>query len=344
MTVWLTRAGSHGEYEQKFINEKRIYLTWDDLSNDLSKVKERSELQSEATELYPDAKPRSLSMSVGQIWSFAHEMKNDDLVVLPLKSQPVIYVGKIVSGYKHNSEGPNPFYHFHDVEWIGEAIPRSNFAQDLLFSLGSLLTICRIQKNNAEERIRAMWKNGWKSETVRDAIKIPSKLIEETAEETDLVQLANDQIARLIERKFKGHNFTRLIEGILIAQGYVTYRSPEGPDQGADILAGTGPVGFGSPRLCIEVKSEANPIDRPTVDKLLGAVSKFGATEGLFVSWSGFKNNVQKELATSFFKIRLWSQNEILEQLFLHYDQLGEELKSELPMKRIWMITPQEDE
>ena len=115
---------------------------------------------------------------------------------------------------------------------------------------------------------------------------------------------------------------TRLVEAILKAQGYTTYRSPEGADGGADILAGAGPLGFGAPRLCVEVKSESSPIDRPTVDKLLGAVTKFGADEGLFVSWSGFKSNVQKELAASFFKVRLWTQKELLEQLFAHYDHL----------------------
>jgi restriction system protein len=80
------------------------------------------------------------------------------------------------------------------------------------------------------------------------------------------------------------------------------------------------------------------------VDKLLGAVSKFGADEGLFVSWSGFKRNVQKELAASFFRVRLWSQKELLEQLFIHYDHLDEDLKTELPLKRIWMVAAQEEE
>ena len=72
--------------------------------------------------------------------------------------------------------------------------------------------------------------------------------------------------------------------------------------------------------------------------------SKFGAQEGLFVSWSGFKNNVQKELAMSFFKVRLWSQKELLEQLFAHYDQLDEDLKTELPLKRIWTVAAQDEE
>ena len=146
----------------------------------------------------------------------------------------------------------------------------------------------------------------------------------------------------MIAARFKGHALTRLVDAILQSQGYTTYVSPEGADGGADILAGSGPMGFSAPRLCVEVKSESSPIDRPTVDKLLGAVAKFGADEGLFVSWGGFRSNVQKELAASFFRVRLWSQKELLEQLFTYYHQLDEDLRAELPLKRIWTVAAQD--
>ena len=29
MAIWLIRAGKHGEYEQKFLQENRVYVTWD---------------------------------------------------------------------------------------------------------------------------------------------------------------------------------------------------------------------------------------------------------------------------------------------------------------------------
>jgi len=103
-------------------------------------------------------------------------------------------------------------------------------------------------------------------------------------------------------------------------------------------------MGFGSPRICVEVKSESTPIDRPTVDKLMGAVTKFGADEGLFVAWGGFKNNVQKELAPSFFRVRLWTQNELLENLFLHYADLDAEIRAEIPLKRIWAVAAADEE
>ncbi|OWY32775.1 restriction endonuclease [Herbaspirillum aquaticum] len=344
MSIWLIRAGSHGEYEHKFIQENRVYVTWDDLDVDLSKMSGRSELTAAMTQRYSEAKPKTIQNWVSQVWPFAHEMKIGDLVVVPLKSQPAVYVGEITGDYQCQPSGPSPFFHSRAVKWIGEAIPRTHFGKDLLFSFGAFMTICRIKRNSAEQRIAAMRSNGWKAETLAAATKATASASndEETAD-SDLDELARDQIASLISARFKGHGLTRLIEGILKAQGYTTYRSPEGADGGADILAGSGPLGFSAPRLCIEVKSEDSPIGREPVDKLLGAMTKFNADQGLFVAWGGFKGNVQKEMASQFFRLRLWTQKEILEQLFEQYDRLDEDLKAELPLKRVWMVASQEE-
>jgi restriction system protein len=340
MAVWLIRAGAHGEYEEKFITENRVYVTKDNLDVDLSKLKNKDELIKVMNEKYPDAKPKTIQNWASQVFPFAHAIQKGDLVILPLKTQPAIQIGEVTSDYCFDKKAGKPFYHWRTVKWIGEAIPRANFGQDLLYSFGAFLSICRIQRNDAENRINNMRKNGWKPESLPGI-----GIAEETGdsdEYTNLEDLARDQIAQLISSRFKGHNLTRLVDAILRAQGYTTYLSPEGPDGGADILAGAGTLGFGAPRLCVEVKSGETPVDRSTVDKLLGAVTKFGAQEGLFVSWSGFKSNVHKEMATSFFRVRLWSQKELLEALLANYDRLDEDIKAELPLKRIWTVAAQE--
>jgi hypothetical protein len=51
MAIWLIRAGSHGEYEQKFIQENRVYVTWDNLDIDLAKLKQRPDLTAVMTPL-----------------------------------------------------------------------------------------------------------------------------------------------------------------------------------------------------------------------------------------------------------------------------------------------------
>lgn len=343
MSIWLIRAGSHGEYEQKFFQESRVYVTFDGLDVNLANLRDRADLVAAMTQRYPDAKPRAIIHWASQVWPFAHEIKQGDLVVQPLKTQRAIRVGEISGEYLFEPGGPNPYFHWRSVRWIAEAVPRNHFGRDLLNTFGAFMAICRVQTNNAEARILAMRANGWKPEMLAEVIKFTPPIIDGNPVDTDLEEAARDQIAQLIVARFKGHGLTRLVEGILRAQGYTTYRSPEGADGGADILAGAGPLGFGAPRLCVEVKSESTQIDRPTVDKLLGAVSKFGAQEGLFVSWSGFKPNVQKELAASFFRVRLWTQKELLEALFANYDHLDDELKAELPLKRIWTVAAQEE-
>lgn len=343
MAIWLIRAGSHGQFEQKFIQDNRVYVTWDALDVDLTKLHNREALSAKMTAIYADAKPNAIRNWVGQVWPFAHEMKKGDLVVLPLKTQPAINIAEITGEYQFEPKAPNPFFHWRAVKWIGEAIPRTNFGQDLLYTMGAFLTICRIQRNNAEARINAMKANGWQAESIAAVTGKAQTTDEEEVEGSDLEELAQDQIAKLIAARFKGHGLTRLVEAILKSQGYTTYRSPEGADAGVDILAGAGPLGFGLPKLCVEVKSESSPIDRPTVDKLLGAVAKFGAQEGLFVSWSGFKTNVPKEMAASFFRVRLWTKKELLEQLFNQYERLDEDVKAELPLKRIWTVTTSDE-
>jgi len=141
----------------------------------------------------------------------------------------------------------------------------------------------------------------WPSETGRPSLLqrlrleyrvVSSQLLggEDAAEavEANLEELAADQILRLIEARIKGHGLASLVEAILQAEGYTTYRSSEGADGGVDILAGGGELGFGKPQICVEVKSGSEPVDRPTVDKLIGAGQKFGAETCLFVSWGGF--------------------------------------------------------
>lgn len=135
----------------------------------------------------------------------------------------------------------------------------------------------------------------------------------------------------------------RLVEAILKAQGYTTYRSPEGTDKGVDILAAPGPLGFGRPRICVQVKSQESPIDRPTLDQLIGTMQNVQADQGLLVSWGGFKSSVDREIASQFFRVRLWDQDTLIKELLDNYSQLDEDLRAEIPLKRIWTVATQEE-
>ena len=336
LSIWLFRAGKNGEFENKFLEDKRIYLTWDDLNEDLSKFESQRDLYKFLVDKYDLEKEKTAVNWASQIYPIAHKMLKGDWVILPSKINRTLHFGKIIGQYKFDENLGSPYYHYREVEWFATDIPRDRFDQDILYSLGAFMTVCKIHKNNAENRIKEMYKNNWNATK-----KTIEQQINESDDEDiqlDLQEYIFDQISEYIIQKFKGHKMETLIEEILKAKGFTTYKSPEGADNGVDILASPDILGFGSPKICVQVKSTDAPIDRPTMDQLIGTMSNFNADYGLLVSWSGFKASVIREIPKQFFKVRLWDSKKVIEEIFKNYDKLSSDIKAEIPLKQVWML------
>ena len=277
MALWMVRTGAHGEFENKFLEGNRLYLTWEGLSNDLSTLNEKEELYNLLKEVYPQFSTGKLRNYTGQIWTFAKRIKPGDWVVVPSKQKPVIHFAEVTGTYQHDSNAEDPYYHWLDVKWIANDLPRSIFAQDLLYSFGAFMTVCAIKRNDAESRIKAMAASGWKAAALPVTPVGPEADEGDEGELADLEQFADDQIAKYIIQRFKGHGLERLVEAVLQAQGYTTYHSPTGPDKGIDILAAPEAMGFGNPKLCVQVNSSESPVDLPTLNQLIGSMQNVGA-------------------------------------------------------------------
>jgi restriction system protein len=342
MALWMLRAGRHGEYEDRFLSTSRIYLTWGDtIPEGASAFPSRAEIVQTLRERWADASEGKIRNHAGQIWAFLRTMKAEDLVVVPSKKTPELHFGVIRSEARFDGDAEPDYRHYREVTWLRD-VPRAAMDKDILYSLGAIMTICEISRNDAEARIRRMLQLPvTKAAPTSGSTDAPH---EEAATSIDYEQLARDEIAALIIRRFKGHGLERLVEAILRAQGYVTYHSPTGADRGVDILAGGGNLGFGSPKICVQVKSEQGAVDHPTFSQLLGTMQAVGADQGLLVAWGGFKSSVMNEVPRHFFKVRLWDQKTLLDQLFQHYDQLDEEIRAEIPLRRIWTVVPDEAE
>jgi restriction system protein len=233
-------------------------------------------------------------------------------------------------------------HHTRPVDWIKEDVPRTTFGQDLLYSLGAYMTVCQIKRNNAEARVIEILK-GNKDPGFTDMDKtLPDDGETEDAAPADVEQLAHDQILAHLEYNFKGHELARLVEAVLKAEGYVTKLSPHGPDGGVDVLAGRGTLGLEGPRLCVQVKSSQSSADVNVLRALQGSMATFKADQGLLVSWGGFTKPVETEARLSFFTVRLWDANDLVEAVLKNYERLPEELRNDLPLKRIWALVIEE--
>ena len=344
MPVWMVRAGSDGSRENFALNEGAAFIGFHEVG-DLSDVSSKDELN-ELLSAKIDRGENAIANYTNQVWAFLKTIAVGDIVALPLKNSPAVALGIVKGDYEFDSSAPENTRHRRKVQWVREDVARSEFGQDLLYSLGAFLTVCQIKRNDAATRIEAIMKGkpdrgagtilaekgvGGGDDDVADS---------DEAEARDLGRYGRDRIQSLITRRFAGHELARLVEAILEAEGFETHLSPPGPDGGVDILAGSGAMGFAEPRLCVQVKT--GTADAPMLRDLQGTMQNVGATQGLFVAWSGFKKTVTDDKSRMFFNIRLWDSDDVIDRLTAVYDRLPATLRDDLPLTQVWTVVEDE--
>ena len=344
MSLWMVRGRKYGREESIALDKSLACIGFSEVP-DLSHATSKEQILELLRRSYPDEKEAAYRNYVSQLFSFAHRMKPGDLVAMPFRNQPQVALGQITGSYQYRSD-LGDIHHTRPIKWIRADIPRKSFSQDLLYSLDAALTVCQIQRNNAEERVRAMLNGKGDPEAIASSkdVGIESTEISIGDANLDIERYAHDQIIGYIESHFKGHDLARLIDAILKAEGYTTHFSQPGPDGGVDILAGKGALGFDGLRLCVQVKSSQYPADVTILRGLQGTMATFKADQGLLVSLGGFNSAVDREARLSFFSVRLWDADDLVDALLKNYERLPEDLKSELPLKRIWALVPVESD
>ncbi|MCY4621865.1 MAG: restriction endonuclease [bacterium] len=343
-TAWLIRAGRHGEHEDFNLDNGLAGLGWTDIP-DLRGVANRDGLRKLIRDTNPDDKKRSVSAQANQLWRFKTEVHVGDLVVLPLKTTGQIALGTVTREYWYRNVEDSYNRHVVSVEWKRTDLPRSDVEQDLLYSLGSLLTICSITRNDGAWRLQQLMLGGRdpgrRSNPDLATERRDRALEDDTPEATDAVDLeafARDRIRAFIGQKFTGHDLSRLVARVLEAEGFITETSPPGPDGGIDVLAGRGPLGLDTPRIVVQVKSGTTPVGAPVLRELNGVLSTQGADQGLLVAWGGVTRTTRREQRDQFFRVRVWDAEDLMDAVFRNYDKFDEELQAELRLKQVWTL------
>ena len=335
MATWVVRAGKKGEQEQTALDNNLVTIHWNELP-DLNGIKNKDELETLYRSANPDeTRAQAISAGVSQVWAFLSEMAKGDLAVIPLKSRTALAIGEVTGPYAYRTDlGDNEVRHTRPVKWLTTDLLKTTLKPDLLDMLGWRKTVYKLKGDSTDSRIRAILAG--KSESLAIAADT------EVAEVADPEEAATNELLNFIQLNFPSHKFADLVAAVLKAEGYETKVSSPGPDGGVDILAGSAPMGFGEPRLVVQVKARQQPADVTDLRGLQGVLNTFGAKQGLFVSRGGFNRDVRKEARQSFFQIRLWDSGDLLNAIFKNYRKFPEDLRAELPLKRIWVLASNE--
>ena len=286
--VWRVHGGGAGEYETEALNLGVALLGFQEIP-DLTTATAPAGVATAVQAALPRAKSGQVRSLTGQLTSFTLRMAVDNLVAMPLKRNPgQVAIGRVTGPYQYRLIG-DEHRHTRAIEWQSGTVSTNRFRDDIVVRLKLPATVIQIRTPDAARRFQAVLRGepdpGVTTPTAdADDDQLADPITFQLVLSTD----PEERILEHIRQLFPDHRFAELVDAVLVADGYVTFRSPPGPDAGVDILGGRGPLGFDSPKLCVQVKATEKPVGTPDLDRLAGAMEKHGADRGLFVNWSGF--------------------------------------------------------
>lgn len=154
-------------------------------------------------------------------------------------------------------------------------------------------------------------------------------------------ETARREIEEYIQKKGP-YEFQDLCAALLRGMGYYTpFVAPKGPDGGVDIIAYKDPLGAEGARIKVQVKHRLDTkISREEVSQLRGVLR--GGEVGLIISSGGFSKDSFVELRNSSIHIEKIDLNEFIKLWEKYYNDLSEEDKQLMPIRKISFLAPKE--
>lgn len=342
--AWVIRSGRYGERDEWALENSCSGGGWREVP-DLTPASSREDVQSIIDDVYGQDSAGARTNYVSQLWALRERIQVGDLLAMPMKTTREIALGRVTSPYTYLAENDPGYQHVVGVEWIRQ-VPRSALKQDLLYTLGSALTIFSPSRNNAASRLEHVFTTG---EDVGSTALTPSPsapavqpssagadVVDEPESQPDIDMIARDQISSRIAEEFAGHSFAHLVAALLRAEGFDAEEAPPGADGGIDITAGRGLLGLESPKLIVQVKTPQ--IGSEVVAQLNGLVHTHGADYGLLATWAGLTKPARDAVKHQRFRVKVWDSTDIVEAVLRNYEKLPEDITERLPLRRVWML------
>ncbi len=317
--------GIHTLDDALFLKDDVIAIGWKQIG-DLQEIPQtREAIKEKYIQTFPDEKKGYVSVSVGMLFRFCHEIQTGDYIVFPSKQDRMINIGEVTGNYVFNAN-QNPYSHQRSVKWL-KHVPRTAFSQGALYEVGSALTLFSV-KNYADEFLSALDK-GFRQVP-------PSPDDDETVGATaaEIVESTRDFILKELSRNFKGYALEEFVADLLKAMGYRTTVSPQGGDSGIDITAYKDEL---PPRILVQVKSQDGDIKETTIQSLKGAMRE--GDYGLFITLSNYTKNAKKYLDNTPI-IRGINGTELVDLVLKYYSDLDDKYRKVIPLKMVYIPVP----
>lgn len=132
-------------------------------------------------------------------------------------------------------------------------------------------------------------------------------------------------------------DFEELVAATLRAMGYAAETTSEGSDYGVDIVTHPDTLGFEDPRIKVQVKRTQSSTGNEAIRRFLGTLGP--SEKGLYVSTGGYTRQARQEARTSSRRITLLDREAFIQLLLENYEDLEQEYRAYVPLKRVYIPT-----
>ncbi|RDU37114.1 restriction endonuclease [Neobacillus piezotolerans] len=321
---WMVRAGDYNELIPTWKEQGLASIGWPQLGNPRL-FSSKEDLERKAQKIYSDSKPNSIRSWVGQVWRFSREIRPGDRVITYSKEKREYLIGSVLEGHFFDNQIGDPDYPNHlRIKWENQTVSRDLLSQAARNSLGSVLTVFRV--------------DDWGSE-LEKLLRNPSLTPDLTPDDEETEEIVEDLLSKalvMVQDKvdqLDPWEMQELVGGLLVSMGYNVKVSPKGPDGGVDILAFKDAFGFEKPIIKVQVKHRKSTASAPEIQQLLGA-NPIDANS-LFVSTGGFTSHA--EAVAKHNSVRLVDLEELVNLIVIWYEKMPSETKALLPLKKMYV-------
>ncbi|MEA1084221.1 restriction endonuclease [Sphingomonas sp. CD22] len=276
---------------------------------------------------YPEAKPGNVAVSAGVLFRFATEIKAGDIIIYPSKSDRMVNIGTVISGYRYDPDMPEDCPNLRNVQWH-RSITRASFSQPALNEIGSALTLFRVS-SNADEFLAALEGHAF------DASEIDEVSADRAAAQVQ--ESTEDFIIKRLKSGQSAYQFEHFVAHLLKCMGYFSRVTQASGDGGVDIIAHRDELGFEPPIIKVQCKQVLSTIGRPEVQQLHGAIER--GEHGLFVTLGGFSADARTFERTKP-NLRLVDGEALIELIYAHYEKFEPRYQMLLPLTRSYVPGP----
>ena len=338
--MWMVRAGRDSIYIDEFSSEGLVAIGWHELG-EITKGTSKNSLLKTYKTAYPHHSTGQVQNGASQVARFINELSIGDFVVTYDRDRRIYLLGQIESDSHWQptlltEEMPNVRH----VQWTHK-IARDRLSASSKNSLGAIQTLFEIKSKVAKE----LQEKAVPIDSAEEFLEPPKGVDSQDAEIDALVeQETRAELLGQVEESIQDRiaqldweSLQELVAGILRAMGYRTEVSPRGADRGVDIFASPDGLGLEEPRIFVEVKHRPNQsMGAQDVRSFLGGRSS--NDKCLYVSTGGFTKDARYEADRSNIPLRLLTLVDLRKLLIEHYENLDEEVRSLIPLRRVYVL------